>query len=69
MDAHTEKQLKLEIVHIFNSGANEIRVFEMVKNFINKNTYDKEDMRYLSESFDSGFENFEQWLEKYNEPI
>lgn len=30
-----EKQLKQEIQHIFDSGANEIRVFEMVKNFIN----------------------------------
>lgn len=27
-------QLKIEIDHIFESGANEIRVFEMVKNFI-----------------------------------
>ena len=30
-----EKQLKQEIQHIFDSGANEIRVLEMVKNFIN----------------------------------
>lgn len=30
-----EKQLKQEIQYIFDSGANEIRVLEMVKNFIN----------------------------------
>ena len=30
-----EKQLKLEIAHIFDSGANAIRVLEMVKNYIN----------------------------------
>jgi hypothetical protein len=29
-----EDELKLEIKHIFESGANEIRIFEMVKNFI-----------------------------------
>jgi hypothetical protein len=28
------KELKLEIDHIFESGANEIRIFQMVKNFI-----------------------------------
>ena len=28
------KQLKLEIDHIFESGANEIRIFKMVENFI-----------------------------------
>lgn len=30
-----EQQLKLEIEHIFESGANEMRIFEMVKLFIN----------------------------------
>ena len=29
-----EEQLKLEIAHIFDSGANEMRVLEMVKNYI-----------------------------------
>ncbi len=28
------KELKLEIDHIFESGANEIRILQMVKNFI-----------------------------------
>ena len=30
------KELKLEIDHIFESGANEIRIFQMVKNFIDE---------------------------------
>jgi len=30
-----EEQLKLEIAHIFESGANEIRILEMVKSFVN----------------------------------
>ncbi|MCL5460445.1 hypothetical protein M3M33_17535, partial [Loigolactobacillus coryniformis] len=34
METSIEKQLKAEIAHIFDSGANELRVFEMVKNFI-----------------------------------
>lgn len=37
MGNHEEEQLKLEIKHIFDSGANEIRIFEMVKSFINNN--------------------------------
>ena len=41
MDKINEEQLKLEIAHIFDSGANELRVFEMVKNFIdNRNLVD-----------------------------
>jgi hypothetical protein len=31
-----EKQLWMEIEHIFDSGANELRVFNMVKSFIEK---------------------------------
>lgn len=34
MTPKEEKQLKLEIAHIFDSGANEIRVFNMVKQFL-----------------------------------
>lgn len=34
MTQQDKEQLKLEIDHIFESGANEIRVFEMVVNFI-----------------------------------
>ena len=34
MTQQDKEQLKLEIDHIFKSGANEIRIFEMVVNFI-----------------------------------
>ena len=34
MTQQDKEQLKLEIEHIFESGANELRVFEMVVNFI-----------------------------------
>lgn len=34
MTEQDKKHLKLEIDHIFESGANEIRFFEMVVNFI-----------------------------------
>ena len=28
------EQLRMEIQHIFDSGANEIRIFEMIKSFL-----------------------------------
>ena len=31
MNIVQEEQLKLEIAHIFDSGANEVRILEMVK--------------------------------------
>ncbi|NLF42778.1 MAG: hypothetical protein GX587_08790 [Bacteroidales bacterium] len=34
MNIIDEEQLKLEISHIFESGANEVRVFNMVKSFV-----------------------------------
>jgi len=34
MTQQDKEQLKLEIDHIFESGANELRIFEMVINFI-----------------------------------
>lgn len=36
MDKKLEEQLKLEIQYIFDSGANEIRLLEMFKNFYNR---------------------------------
>ena len=36
MTKKNETELKNEIAHIFNSGANETRVFEMVKIFISR---------------------------------
>lgn len=40
MTEQDEKQLRLEIEHIFDSGANELRVFNMVKAFIEKRYQD-----------------------------
>jgi hypothetical protein len=37
MNLIQEEQLKIEIAHIFESGANEIRILEMVKSFFDKN--------------------------------
>jgi hypothetical protein len=34
MTQQDKEQMKLEIDHIFESGVNEIRIFEMVVNFI-----------------------------------
>lgn len=39
MNIVEEEQLKVEIKHIFESGANEIRIFEMVKSFINNRNH------------------------------
>jgi hypothetical protein len=36
MNKKDESDLKNEIAHIFDSGANEIRIEEMIKNFIKK---------------------------------
>lgn len=36
MNSENDIQLKKEIEHIFESGANETRIYEMVKNFIDK---------------------------------
>jgi hypothetical protein len=36
MNKKDEEQLKLEISHIFESGVNEIRIQNMVKDFISK---------------------------------
>ena len=38
MNKIEKRQLRAEIQHIFDSGANEIRIFEMVKSFIEKRT-------------------------------
>ena len=36
MNIIQEEQLKVEIAHIFESGANEVRILEMVKSFMGK---------------------------------
>ncbi len=42
MEEEYQKQLIIEINHIFESGANELRVFNMVKAFIEKRYTPKE---------------------------
>ena len=55
MTQQDKEQLKLEIDHIFESGANEIRIFEMVVNFIdsrngvNKNMIIMEKIKIMEE--------------------
>ena len=53
MTEKDEIQLKNEIAHIFESGANEIRVFEMVKHFINsrRDIYKSEFVTELQNSY------------------
>jgi len=42
MNQKDKEQLELEINHIFESGANEIRIFNMVVDFIEKNYVEKD---------------------------
>ena len=50
-----EEQLKVEIQHIFDSGANEIRILEMVKSFINsRKTYTE---KQVDNAYDKGFKD------------
>ena len=50
MGLKDKTQLKLEIDHIFDSGANELRIYDMVVNFIDKrnnvkNNYSQDDIK------------------------
>ena len=59
MTEQDKEQLKLEIDHIFDSGANELRIYDMVINFI--------DSRYknnviLSKELKKQKEEIKQWL-------
>ena len=50
-----EEELKVEIQHIFDSGANEIRILEMVKSFINRRKSYTE--RQMDDAYDKGFKD------------
>ena len=50
-----QEQLKVEIQHIFDSGANEIRILEMVKSFINSREPHKKIA--LEDAYDKGFKD------------
>ena len=63
-----KEQLKLEIDHIFESGANEIRIFEMVVNFIdsrngvNKNFVLADVSSLLKAEREATKEEIREWL-------
>lgn len=54
MTQQDTEQLKLEIDHIFESGANEIRIFEMVVNFINNRNGVNDNYR-LADEYTKGY--------------
>ena len=55
MENIEEEQLKVEVQHIFDSGANGIRILEMVKSFINsRKTYTE---RQMDDAYDKGFKD------------
>jgi hypothetical protein len=67
MDYIEEAALKTEIAHILDSGANEERIFEMVKGFINNRptitVADKLTMRdeFAKSAMQGVFSNNEMW--------
>jgi hypothetical protein len=68
MTQQDKEQLKLEIDHIFESGANEIRIFEMVINFIdsrngvNKNFVLADVSSLLKAEREATKEEIREWL-------
>lgn len=70
MTLNQEKQLKLEIAHIFDSGANEIRIFNMVKQFMeaapNESLVEREGIyvtRFLAKKLNKGIGNLFEFRE------
>ena len=55
-----KEQLRMEIQHIFDSGANEIRVFEMVKRFLESRGVNVKNQDYI-QGYQQG------WREGYQE--
>ena len=53
MDFKEQINLKAEIQHIFDTGANEDRIFEMVKAFIDNGNLFSE--RQMDNAYDKGF--------------
>jgi hypothetical protein len=68
MTQQDKEQLKLEIDHIFESGANKIRIFEMVANFIdsrngvNKNFVLADVSSLLKAEREATKEEIREWL-------
>lgn len=55
MTEQDERQLWLEIVNIFESGASELRVFNMVKSFIEEHEVKYNQSPYVSEQLCGSF--------------
>lgn len=46
MHIKNQEELKREIAHIFDSGANELRIFEMIERFVEKRFTEKSRMNF-----------------------
>jgi len=68
MTKEDKEQLNIEISHIFESGANHLRIFEMVENFIDKRykainytrccSVENEQLRFLIDKFQTPKGNY-----------
>jgi hypothetical protein len=62
MTKEDKEQLNIEISHIFESGANHLRIFEMVENFIDKRYKAINYTRCCEELKDKEKISFDEWL-------
>jgi len=61
MKTAEEQELKNEIRHIFDSGANNIRIFEMVKTFIDRRYQQQPSRELLKKAFRAGSAWADDW--------
>ncbi|MGK0447554.1 MAG: hypothetical protein ACJA2M_001331 [Polaribacter sp.] len=65
MTKEDKEQLNIEVSHIFESGANHLRIFEMVENFIDKR-YKAINYTRCCETLKDKYEIvFEDWLKDH----
>lgn len=64
-----EKRLKDSILHIFESGANEIRIFEMVRDFVNRigDPPTLPDQKLIDDGFIDGKKSFEYFAKEIHD--
>jgi hypothetical protein len=62
MTEQDKEQLNIEISHIFESGANHLRIFEMVENFIDNRYKAINYTHCCTELRDKEAPNIEDWL-------
>jgi hypothetical protein len=62
MTKEEKNQLELEIQHIFDSGANEIRVFEMINRFVERRSIG------ICIDFEQAVKPAIEWLAKNGDP-